>query len=29
MSQLTTHILDTTKGKPAKDVMITLYQKRK
>jgi 5-hydroxyisourate hydrolase len=26
MSQLTTHILDTTKGKPAKDVMITLYR---
>ena len=29
MSQLTTHILDTTKGKPAKDVMITLYRKEK
>ena len=26
MSQLTTHILDTTKGKPATDVMITLYR---
>ena len=26
MSQLTTHILDTTKGKPAKDVTITLYR---
>jgi len=26
MSQLTTHILDTTKGKPAKDVMTTLYR---
>ena len=29
MSHLTTHILDTTKGKPAKDVMITLYRKEK
>ncbi len=26
MSQLTTHILDTTKGKPASGVTITLYQ---
>ena len=26
MSQLTTHILDTTKGKPALGVTITLYQ---
>ena len=26
MSQLTTHILDTTKGKPAKDVKIILYK---
>jgi 5-hydroxyisourate hydrolase len=25
MSQLTTHILDTTKGRPAKDVPVTLY----
>ena len=29
MSQLTTHILDTTKGKPAKDVPITLYKNEK
>ena len=29
MSQLTTHILDTTKGKPAKDVKITLYKNEK
>jgi 5-hydroxyisourate hydrolase len=26
MSQLTTHILDTTKGKPAQGVSISLYQ---
>jgi len=26
MSQLTTHILDTTRGKPAKDVTIILYR---
>ena len=26
MSQLTTHILDTTKGKPADDVDVILYQ---
>ena len=26
MSQLTTHILDTTKGKPANDVGVILYQ---
>jgi len=26
MSQLTTHILDTTRGKPAKDVSIILYR---
>ena len=26
MSQLTTHILDTTKGKPAADVTVVLYQ---
>ena len=26
MSQLTTHILDTTKGKPAAEVSIILYQ---
>lgn len=26
MSQLTTHILDTTKGKPAQNVTIILYQ---
>lgn len=26
MSQITTHILDTTYGKPAKDVKINLYQ---
>ena len=26
MSQLTTHILDTTKGKPASGVRISLYQ---
>jgi 5-hydroxyisourate hydrolase len=26
MSQLTTHILDTTKGKPAQGVTIVLYQ---
>ena len=29
MSQLTTHILDTTKGKPAKDVKIILYRSEK
>lgn len=29
MSQLTTHILDTTKGKPAAGVSIILYQYRK
>ena len=28
MSQLTTHILDTTKGKPAKDVKIVLYRNK-
>ena len=28
MSQLTTHILDTTKGKPAKGVTIILYQQQ-
>ena len=28
MPQLTTHILDTTKGKPAVDVYITLYQQK-
>jgi 5-hydroxyisourate hydrolase len=27
MSQVTTHILDTTKGKPAWGVMITLFEK--
>src|SRR5215213_4748568 len=27
MSQLTTHILDTTKGKPAQGVTIILYKK--
>ena len=27
MSQLTTHILDTTKGKPATGVRVSLYQK--
>jgi len=26
MSQITTHILDTTRGMPAQDVPITLYQ---
>lgn len=26
MSQLTTHILDTTKGKPVKDVKVILYR---
>ena len=26
MSQLTTHILDTTQGKPARGVLIVLYQ---
>jgi 5-hydroxyisourate hydrolase len=26
MSQLTTHILDTTKGKPAANVSVTLFQ---
>ncbi|MEP7374475.1 MAG: hydroxyisourate hydrolase [Chitinophagaceae bacterium] len=29
MSQLTTHILDTTKGKPAAGVSIILYQYKK
>lgn len=29
MSQLTTHILDTTKGKPAVGVPIILYQQQK
>jgi len=29
MSLLTTHILDTTKGKPAKGVIIALYRKEK
>jgi 5-hydroxyisourate hydrolase len=28
MSQLTTHILDTTKGKPAEGVSIILYQQK-
>jgi 5-hydroxyisourate hydrolase len=28
MSQLTTHILDTTKGKPAQGVTIVLYQQQ-
>lgn len=28
MSQLTTHILDTTKGQPAKGVPVTLYQQQ-
>src|SRR4051812_28942130 len=28
MSQITTHILDTTKGKPAADVAITLYHQQ-
>lgn len=28
MSQLTTHILDTTKGKPAEGVTITLFQQQ-
>jgi 5-hydroxyisourate hydrolase len=28
MSQLTTHILDTTKGKPAQGVSIILYQQK-
>jgi 5-hydroxyisourate hydrolase len=28
MSQLTTHILDTTKGKPAQGVSIVLYQQK-
>jgi 5-hydroxyisourate hydrolase len=28
MSQLTTHILDTTKGKPASGVTIILYQQK-
>jgi 5-hydroxyisourate hydrolase len=28
MSQLTTHILDTTKGKPAAGVTITLYRQQ-
>jgi len=27
MSQITTHILDTSIGKPAKDVAVTLYQR--
>ncbi len=26
MSQITTHILDTSQGKPAQDVKVTLYQ---
>jgi len=29
MSQLTTHILDTTKGKPAAGINIVLYQQEK
>ena len=29
MSQLTTHILDTTKGKPAQNVVIILYKNEK
>ncbi|MFL5773265.1 MAG: hydroxyisourate hydrolase [Flavisolibacter sp.] len=29
MSQLTTHILDTSKGKPAVGVMVILYQDQK
>ena len=29
MSQLTTHVLDTTKGKPAAGVHIVLYQRKK
>ena len=29
MSQLTTHILDTTKGKPAKNIKIILYRSDK
>ena len=29
MSQLTTHILDTTKGKPARDLQIILYRNKK
>ena len=29
MSQLTTHILDTSKGKPAIGVHVTLYQRHK
>ena len=29
VSQLTTHILDTTKGRPAKDISIKLFQKTK
>ena len=29
MSQLTTHILDTTKGKPAQGIYITLYYLKK
>ncbi len=28
MSQITTHILDTTKGKPAQDVTISLHQQQ-
>ena len=28
MSQLTTHILDTTKGKPASGISITLFQQQ-
>ncbi len=28
MSQLTTHILDTSKGKPAKGILITLYNSK-
>ena len=29
MSQLTTHILDTTKGKPAADVKVILFQQER
>jgi 5-hydroxyisourate hydrolase len=29
MSQLTTHVLDTTKGKPAPGIHIILYQQKK
>ena len=28
MSQLTTHVLDTTKGKPARDVRLSLYRQQ-